>query len=170
MKEEQFRDYLTTEKKAAHNTANAYVRDVKHFEEFLSLRGTDSLCGAINADVIAYLLELKNQGRRKSTINRKLASIRTYYGFLQKCHEISDNPADNIKSPKIEKKAMEFLEVEDINAVMDLPDNSEKGIRDRAMLELLYATGIRAGELIDMDMADLNLFYNIYYFHLCCRR
>lgn len=56
MKEEQFRDYLTTEKKAAHNTANAYVRDVKHFEEFLSLRGTDSLCGAINADVIAYLL------------------------------------------------------------------------------------------------------------------
>ena len=68
MKEEQFRDYLTTEKKAAHNTANAYVRDVKHFEEFLSLRGTDSLCGAINADVIAYLLELKNQGRRKSTI------------------------------------------------------------------------------------------------------
>ena len=133
MKEEQFRDYLTTEKKAAHNTANAYVRDVKHFEEFLSLRGTDSLCGAINADVIAYLLELKNQDRRKSTINRKLASIRTYYGFLQKCHEISDN------------------------AVMDLPDNSEKGIRDRAMLELLYATGIRAGELIDMDMADLNL-------------
>ena len=157
MKEEQFRDYLTTEKKAAHNTANAYVRDVKHFKEFLSLRGTDSLCGAINADVIAYLLELKNQDRRKSTINRKLASIRTYYGFLQKCHEISDNPADNIKSPKIEKKAMEFLEVEDINAVMDLPDNSEKGIRDRAMLELLYATGIRAGELIDMDMADLNL-------------
>ena len=70
---------------------------------------------------------------------------------------LENNPADNIKSPKIEKKAMEYLLPEDIDKLMDLPDDTDKGIRDKAILELLYATGIRATELIDMDIADINI-------------
>ena len=70
---------------------------------------------------------------------------------------LKNNPADNIKSPKIEKKAMEFLKPEEVDKLMDLPDDTDKGIRDKAILELLYATGIRASELIDMEIADINL-------------
>lgn len=157
MKKEQFAKYLTEEKNASLNTCRAYERDVEHFAEFLRNRGISAICDATNADIVSYLMELKSKDRSKSTVNRKLASIRTYYGFLQKKEGLTENPADNIKSPKIAKKNIDFLEPSEINALMELPDDSEKGIRDRAILELLYATGIRAGELIAMETADLNL-------------
>lgn len=154
---EQFAEYLTNEKRASGNTAKAYVRDVLHFRDFLTGRGVSSICDATNADVVSYLMDLKQAGRSKSTVNRKLASIRTYYHFLQKKSQIKENPADNIRSPKIEKKEMEFLQPEQIDALMELPGDTDKGIRDRAILELLYATGVRASELIDMKLEDINL-------------
>ena len=157
MKKDLFLIYLKEEKKAAENTSSAYVRDVMQFEEFLSQRGVEDSMEASNADVVAFLMELKVKGSSKSTVNRKLASVRTYYAFLQKKMNLQNNPADNIKSPKIEKKAMEYLLPEDIDKLMDLPDDTDKGIRDKAILELLYATGIRATELIDMDIADINI-------------
>ena len=157
MNKDLFLIYLNEEKKAAANTASAYIRDVSQFELFLNERGIEDLIDANNADVVSFLMDLKNKNSSKSTVNRKLASIRTYYTFLQKRMGLETNPADNIKSPKIEKKAIEFLSTEDIEKLMDLPDESEKGIRDKAILELLYATGIRASELIDMELADINL-------------
>ena len=157
MNKDLFLIYLKEEKKAAVNTASAYVRDVSQFESFLNDRGTENLADANNADVVSFLMDLKTKNSSKSTVNRKLASIRTYYSFLQKRMGLANNPADNIKSPKIEKKAIEFLSTEEIEKLMDLPDESEKGIRDKAILELLYATGIRASELIDMELADINL-------------
>ena len=157
MKKDLFLIYLKEEKKAAENTSSAYVRDVMQFEEFLAERGVEDSMEASNADVVAFLMDLKVKGSSKSTVNRKLASVRTYYAFLQKKMNLENNPADNIKSPKIEKKAMEYLLPEDIDKLMDLPDDTDKGIRDKAILELLYATGIRATELIDMDIADINI-------------
>lgn len=157
MKKDLFLIYLKEEKKAAENTSSAYVRDVMQFEEFLAQRGVEDSMEASNADVVAFLMDLKVKGSSKSTVNRKLASVRTYYAFLQKKMNLQNNPADNIKSPKIEKKAMEYLLPEDIDKLMDLPDDTDKGIRDKAILELLYATGIRATELIDMDIADINI-------------
>jgi len=157
MNKDLFLLYLNDEKRAAANTANAYIRDVSQFEAFLSERGVIESSEATNADVVAFLMELKAKGSSKSTVNRKLASIRTYYTFMQKRMGLKSNPADNIKSPKIEKKAMEFLKPEEIDILMELPDDTDKGIRDKAILELLYATGIRASELIDMEIADINL-------------
>lgn len=157
MKKEKFEEYLIKEKKASANTCRAYERDMEHFAVFLRERGIDKLCDAVNSDIVAYLMELKNQGKTKATVNRKMASIRTYYGFLQKKEGLIENPADNIKTPKITKKAIDFLEPDEVAKLMEIPDDSEKGIRDRAILELLYATGIRAGELISMEIADLNL-------------
>ena len=157
MKKDLFLIYLNEEKKAAENTSSAYIRDVSQFEEFLAQRGITCCEEATNADVVAFLMELKSKGSSKSTVNRKLASVRTYYSFLQKRMGLQNNPADNIKSPKIEKKAMEYLQIDDIEKLMSLPDDTDKGIRDKAILELLYATGIRASELIDMEMADINL-------------
>ncbi len=157
MKKDLFLIYLNDEKKAATNTSSAYIRDVVQFEEFVKDRGVTDIEDATNADVVAFLMELKTKGSSKSTVNRKLASVRTYFAFLQKKMGLENNPTDNIKSPKIEKKAMEYLQIEEIERLMELPDDTDKGIRDKAMLELLYATGIRASELIDMDIADINL-------------
>lgn len=157
MKKDLFLIYLKEEKKAAENTSNAYIRDVEQFEKFLAERGVEDSKDASNADIVAFLMELKTKGSSKSTVNRKLASIRTYYAFMQKRMGLDHNPADNIKSPKIEKKLMEYLQPEEIEKLMELPDDSDKGIRDKAILELLYATGIRASELIDMELADINL-------------
>ena len=102
-------------------------------------------------------MKLKEEGKSGSTVNRKLASIRTFYNYLLREVEVLENPTENIKSPKIEKKEIVCLSIEEIDKLMHLPNNSPKGLRDRAVLEVLYATGIRASELIEMKIDDVNL-------------
>ena len=157
MSMEQFEAYLKNEKKMSANTLQAYVRDVRHFDDFVKSRGLMDVSEASNAEVVAFLMNLKTAGRSRSTVNRKLASIRTFFDYLQKSGSVSDNPTEDIKSPKIEKREIEFLSIEEIERLLSLPDDTHKGIRDRAILELLYATGIRATELIQMKTADVNL-------------
>ena len=157
MSMEQVEAYLKNEKKMSANTVQAYVRDVRHFDDFVKSRGLMDVSEASNAEVVAFLMNLKTAGRSRSTVNRKLASIRTFFDYLQKSGSVSDNPTEDIKSPKIEKREIEFLSIEEIERLLSLPDDTHKGIRDRAILELLYATGIRATELIQMKTADVNL-------------
>lgn len=154
---DRYEAYLKNERKMSVNTVQAYVRDIRHFAEFVSGRGVADVSDASNAEVVAYLMNLKTAGRSQSTVNRKLASIRIFFEFLQRDGLVSTNPADEIKSPKIEKKEIEFLSIEEIERLMSLPDQTQKGRRDRAILELLYATGIRASELIQMKVGDVNL-------------
>ncbi len=154
---DSFEKYIMREKNAAENTVNAYIKDLEHFEVFIKERGIRDLTDVSNADILAYLMELKKEDKSRSTVNRKLTSIRTFYKFLVKEGRLKDNPAENIKSPRIEKKDIEFLSIEDIDRLMSLPDETPKGKRDRAMLELMYATGIRASELIDMKLDDCNM-------------
>jgi len=152
-----FEKFLIKEKHASDNTVNAYMKDLEHFEDFVVSRGIDRITDVSNSDIVAYLMELKKQGRSKSTVNRRLTSIRTFYKFLLREGKVKENPAEDIKSPRIEKKDIEFLSIDEVNKLMTLPDESIKGIRDRAILELMYATGIRASELIDMKLDDLNM-------------
>ena len=149
--------FLIKEKHASDNTVNAYMKDLEHFGDFVMSRGIARIADVSNSDIVAYLMELKKQGRTRSTVNRRLTSIRTYYKFLLKEGKVKENPAEDIKSPRIEKKDIEFLSIDEVNRLMTLPDESIKGIRDRAILELMYATGIRASELIDMKLDDLNM-------------
>ena len=79
-----FEKYILKEKQAAENTVNAYIKDLEHFEEFLAARGIHDLTAVSNADIVAYVMELKKNGKSKSTVNRKLTSIRTFYKFLVK--------------------------------------------------------------------------------------
>ncbi len=152
-----FEKFLISEKHASDNTVNAYMKDLEHFEDFVMSRGIDRITDVSNSDIVAYLMELKKQGRSKSTVNRRLTSIRTFYKFLLREGKVRENPAEDIKSPRIEKKDIEFLTIDEVNKLMTLPDESIKGLRDRAILELMYATGIRASELIDMKLDDLNM-------------
>lgn len=157
MLSEGFFEYLKKEKKMAKNTLEAYQRDVLEFSRFEEERGISDLRQTQGTEVVAFLLKLKNEGKSAATVNRKLASIRSFFHYLQARKEISVNPALNIKSPKIQRKTLEYLTVEEIDKLLSLPDDSLRGIRDRAMLELLYATGIRVTELIEADLADINL-------------
>lgn len=153
----QYIDYLTKEKKLSENTCLAYIRDLTHFESFLYVRGINDLKEASNSDVMAYVMNLKEEEMTRATVNRKLASIRTYYKFIFKNGDISIDPTIEIKSPRIEKKDIEFLSIEEIDSLMSIPKDNDKGKRDLAILELLYATGIRASELITLKLDDVNL-------------
>ena len=112
------------------------------FKRFVSERDVIGLENVTNSHVVAYLLQLKNLGKSKSTVNRKLASIRAFYNFLIRTGVDLENPTNDIKSPKIDRKEIEYLTIEEIDKLLSMPDNTVKGIRDRALLEVLYATGL----------------------------
>ena len=152
-----FIKYLSSEKKMAKNSLEAYKRDVIEFERMIREKQNISLREASNTEVVAYLLKLKNDGRSAATVNRKIASLRAFYSYLAAGRIISSDPTVNIKSPKIERKSIEYLTLEEIDNLLDKPDGSPKGLRDRAILELLYATGIRVSEVVEMNVEDVNL-------------
>ena len=154
---DQFIDYLEKERKKSRNTLEAYKRDVAGFFKFMEGRDDKDPDFATNTDLVAFLMGLKNEKRAPATINRKMASVRAYYGFLVEKHIIEDNPTVNIKTPKVEKKNIEYLSLEEVDKLLAMPDDSIRGKRDRAILELLYATGIRVNEVIAANVADVNL-------------
>ena len=149
--------HLEKEKHMSDNSIEAYKRDIINFGNFLNDRGILRADEVSNADVVSYMLGLKKNGKSAATANRKISSIRAYFSFLQKKGLVSLNPTDNIKSPRIEHKDIEFLSLEEVDRLLSLPDESPKGIRDRAILELMYATGIRARELVEANVSDLNM-------------
>ena len=153
----QYTEYLEKEKNMAANTRMAYEGDVAELQAFLLERGNDQPLTASNTDLVAWMLKLKNDGRSGSTLNRKLAAVRGYYSFFIKKGWISVNPADNIKSPKVKRKQIEFLTVEEVEHLLEQPDKSLKGVRDQALLELLYAAGLRVTEAANANVTDLNL-------------
>jgi len=152
-----FINYLSSEKKMAMNSLQAYKRDVLEFGEMIREKQNLSLSEASNTEVVAYLLKLKNEGKSAATVNRKVASLRAFYNYLTAQKIISDNPTTNIKSPKIERKSIEYLSIEEIENLLGKTDQSMKGLRDKAILELLYATGIRVSEVVEMNVEDVNL-------------
>ncbi len=152
-----FINYLSSEKKMAMNSLQAYKRDVLEFGEMIREKQNLSLSEASNTEVVAYLLKLKNDGKSAATVNRKVASLRAFYNYLTAQKIISDNPTTNIKSPKIERKSIEYLSIEEIENLLGKTDQSMKGLRDKAILELLYATGIRVSEVVEMNVEDVNL-------------
>jgi integrase/recombinase XerD len=150
-------DYLKKERKMSDNTVSAYKQDLLEFVNFEEGRGTQDLTQVQNTEVVAYLLNLKNGGKSAATVNRKLASIRAYYNYLMERQNIQFNPTGHIKSPKIERKALEYLTLQEVDNLLTIPDRTTRGIRDKAILELLYATGIRVSELIQANLEDINL-------------
>ena len=154
---EEYSEYIKNEKRMAPNSIEAYIRDVSEFLVFIESKGLAVMNMVENTEVISFVLYLKNTGKSTSTSNRKIASIRGFYSFMQDKGYIRTNPCQNIKSPKIERKEIEYLTIKEVDKLLSLPDNTVKGIRDRAILEVLYATGIRVSELIEANVEDINL-------------
>ena len=153
----EFESYLFQEKKMAKNSLQAYRRDIRGFANFLGDKHIDKLTEVNNATVISYILYLKKEGRTTATINRKMASVRAFFNFLIRRGDITENPVTKVKTPKVEKKAPQYLSLEDVECLLSQPDDSLKGKRDRAILELMYATGMRVSEVVQMDVTDINL-------------
>jgi integrase/recombinase XerD len=154
---DEFSAYLKTTKKLAVNSAEAYARDIVEFADFLRERGPGGLCEAGQAGVAAFLLQLKQEDRSASTVNRKMASLRAFYRFMFARGHCADNPAADMKSPRIARKEIEYLTIKEVEALLQQPDRSVKGVRDQAILELLYATGLRVSEAIEACVEDVNL-------------
>ncbi|MBR0127772.1 MAG: tyrosine recombinase XerD [Firmicutes bacterium] len=153
---EEFVAYLQKEKRMSKNTLEAYKRDVLGLIAFLESRGSHNVLETSSTDIVAYLHNLKGMGKSAATVNRKLASLRSFFNYLMKTGLVKENPTAGIKSPKIEHKELEFLSIEEIDKLLDTPDDTLKGRRDKAILEVLYATGIKVSELIDANVDDVN--------------
>lgn len=139
------------------NTVEAYKRDVLDFFRYLERVGSPDALQTTNTDVVSYLLGLKSAGKSASTVNRKLASLRTFFNFLKERGHMTDNPTMGIKSPKVEKKEVDYLSIEEVDNLLAAPKETVRGRRDKAILEMMYATGIRVNELIAADVEDVNL-------------
>lgn len=153
---DSFSEYLN-EKNSSKNTRESYLRDIKFYLEFLEETGI----AANRADertIELFVERLRNLERTSTTISRNLASVRSFYKFLIYKGEVDKNPAKSVKLEKSEKKLPQVLTGEEIELLLSQPDVTEpKGCRDKAMLELLYATGIRVSELINLNIKDINL-------------
>jgi integrase/recombinase XerD len=154
---ENFKEHLRTARKLAAASVEAYTRDVDEFAAFLSERGVSTPGDAVRADVAAYLLHLKHDGRSAATVSRKMASLRAFYRYMFFEGHCKENPAVEMKLPRIERKDIEYLSLEEVETLLCRPDDSVKGIRDRAILELLYATGLRVSEAVEADTEHVNL-------------
>ena len=158
-----FSDYLTNQKANSANTRESYLRDTLYFLEYLSHAGVDPL-EADEEVVQSYVDHLHELKRSPTTVSRNLASVRCFYKFLIFRGMVDHNPAKGIKLEKTVKKLPQVLSGEEIEQLLAQPDITEpKGCRDKAMLELLYATGIRASELINLNIQDLNLRSGVLY-------
>lgn len=155
---QKFIEYLHNIKKTSGNTEVSYQRDLRKLEEFLTEQGITDMEQVSASHLQSYIMHLERKHFAASSISRNVASIRAFFQFLFKSKLISEDPSENLKPPKVEKKAPEILTVEEVDLLLKQPDKSSaKGLRDRAMLELLYATGMRVSELIHMKTKDVNL-------------
>jgi len=153
-----FIEYLSKERHKAENTQIAYKRDIEHFAKFLDEnRNGKTLRQCSDSDAIAYSFELGRQNKSKSTINRKVSALRTYYEFLIQRGEIQDNPFREIKAVKGDNRQIEYLTIEEVERLIESTDDSKKGIRDRALMEFMYGTGARVTEVVRLQFADVNL-------------
>ena len=150
--------YLTEEKRAQANTVNSYVRDLNQFRTWLMSTGTTDLRRVRKENVDAYMQYMSSKGKSPATITRSAASIRSFYQYMLQRGAVRQNPAKAVAAVKVERKYPEILTGREVELFLEQPKCvDDKGFRDHAMLEMLYATGIRVSELISLNVEDVNL-------------
>ena len=154
----EFISYLHNEKKTSENTELSYKRDLTKLCAFLSEQGINDFAKVTATNLNSYVLDLEKKQFKPATISRNIASIKALYMFLYKEKRIDEDVSEKLKAPKIEKKAPEIMTMKEVAQLLEQPSGkSSKEIRDKAMLELLYATGIRVSELISLKMSEVNM-------------
>ncbi len=150
--------YLEAERHASPYTVRNYTHDLRHFLEFLNIKNVATL-GEVDRHLLRrYIASLQEQGFEKSSVSRKLSALRSYYGYLMQQTFISSNPVLTVSSPKLEQRLPSFLSSDEVTRLLEAPDTTTpQGQRDRAMLELLYASGLRVSEIAGLDLGSVNL-------------
>ncbi len=150
--------YLKSERDLSDNTMESYLSDISQFIEYLKSKAINEVENSSNALVVSYMLSLEKEGAASSSIHRKLSSLRGYYKYLLWSGLVSKDPTTNLVPPKSQKKIPDALTFDEANRLLNQPNGKDpKSIRDKAMLELLYATGIRVSELISLNLEDINM-------------
>ena len=156
---DKFTNYLLVEKNGSKLTGENYRRDISDFEQFMiSKAGEDFPWDSVQVvQIRSYLAWLNCENYSRRTIARRISSLRSFYKYLLREEYIAQNPFTKVRTPKLDKRLPVFLEEGEIDSLLDLPDDSALGLRDQAVLEMLYATGCRVSELAGMHLADLDL-------------
>lgn len=154
----EFITYLHDIKKASVNTELSYKRDLTKLIVYFSVKGIEDVSKITETDLSLFVLDLENKNFTAATVSRNIASVKAFFHYLVKEGAINYSPAENLRAPKIEKKIPTIMTQDEVIRLLEAPKgDSPKEIRDRAMLELLYATGMRVSELISLNVTDVNL-------------
>ncbi|MFQ9515525.1 MAG: site-specific tyrosine recombinase XerD [Eubacterium sp.] len=155
---EEFILQLHTEKNTSSNTEVSYKRDLNQLFQYLNDKNLNDITLITKQNLEDYITCLKQIGRAATTISRSIASMKAFFGYLFEKGIINNNPAMGLKAPKIVKKVPEILSIKEVDALLKQPSrNTPKELRDKSMLELLYATGMRVTELITLRVEDVNI-------------
>ena len=154
----EYTDFMKNTCHKSASTVESYKRDITQYITYLCEQGISNIKNTTQTNILSYIMFLKKKGRAASTVSRVLASIRSYYLYLLRNGEVEKDPTQTLSSPPVEKKPPQVLSSVEVTLLLEQPKLSDnKGIRDKAMLELLYATGIRVSELIGLDITDVNI-------------
>jgi tyrosine recombinase XerC len=154
---EKFLESLEFERDASPHTIRAYQADLAQFCDILDVENDGDLRKITNVRVRTFLAKLRERGCSKRSAARKLASVRSLYRYLCRRKYAGSNPAAGVRSPKLDKKLPAFLDVKEVERLLEQPpDEGFQGLRDRAILEILYSTGMRVGELVSTDLRDMD--------------
>ena len=155
---EIFETYLAKEKKASANTLSSYLRDIRQLGDYLEIHHDTEITDANEDQLAEYIAWLKSNGKSVATVSRSIASIKSLFSYLCLKQITEENPASRLVPDKGEHKLPQILSSREVELLLEQPQCTDaKGYRDKAMLELLYATGIRVTELIDLNISDVNL-------------
>ncbi len=151
-----FLKFLQNDKKLSDNTLQSYKRDITQFERYIDENQVEYT--KVDEKVVKnYLEDLQTEGKKSSTVSRNLASIRSFYQYMVRTKKVLQDPTNDIQAPKIEKRIPSILTAKEVELLLDQPQDVDlKGIRDKAMLEFAYATGMRVTEIISLNLEDVN--------------
>lgn len=154
----KFEAYLKEVKKASANTMSSYMRDVRQLSDYLATHTDSELDNADESELSAYIVWLRGNGKSVATVSRCIASLKCFYALFVRDGVLQENPAARLAPEKTTQKLPQILTSKEVELLLEQPECTEmKGYRDRAMLELLYATGMRVSELISLDISDVNI-------------
>ncbi len=155
---DEFKEYLKKDKSYSDNTISSYILDITRFNEYLKNNNELHIETITSTAIINYLMYLQSNGKSSATASRSLSSLRCFYDFLKRKNKIKENPTDNLKSFKAERRPPASLTDIQIDNLLDTPVcKNVKGYRDKAILELMYATGLRASDVVRLCISDINL-------------
>lgn len=155
---EDFTNYLQKVKNTSDNTTMSYGRDLRKFEDYLGTLGISDIKNVSGEHLNDFIHYLENKKLKAATISRNIASLKAFYHYLFKEKIVEIDVSENLHAPKVEKKLPGIMSTEDVVRLIEQPKGDKpKELRDRAMLELLYATGIRVTELISLKVSDINM-------------